>query len=733
MPKTSVDDWSTTASNNQDVNNISILGSAVNSNVDNAMREIMKQVADFRDDMPARYFVDDVVSRSIGATVKRIRVQYVDPDDATGAGEMEIARMSKADIDADTIPTEAYWRSVDRFMPNGSTDNTNGGYWVNDTPVMKVNQFGTGFDAAQLALTHHALMGRKLDFGKGLTYSGTQLTIPSDADLIGDAEFVFDGDLTGTDITVTIGDDFKAERFRVNTPGGGVVDQNEGVISIGDNFDIGYLEITADAPRVNRGVGTAPNGKIGYFKSIDVDRPLFCDYLAVGGGNVEIGFLDIDGYVRGFRVDSTSATIYGGYIRRRSVNADKDPGHNGLLLTESPLVRLPNGITVEDAGEHAIRNSGSSLVSGVLYLKGSGGCGYKSNSGTVRSPHTRIAGIFGTNIGQTSGNNSEMLRLTRTDDCWIGFVHSEVEDGFLAPRRAVQANNCTGLRIGPISGEYNNNIVILDGNSDSDNEGDAGPVEDFHIIIGKATCAGTAAVAFSATTINGADPVMTIGDGIFEFAGASGWSDYIHTFTYDGEGSSDPIVVTAPIEFRGFIKGDIQPYANTANADPSHSLVTYNLQWEDKVKIGQASAFRIGANGALAMQEWVVPSDSVFAGGGDVVSRGVVINGSAQTAGAGNYSAAIEWSRLATLRRAAAIAMIQEGSNAQNTSLDFLVGQGTAATDALVRVLRLSYRGGGVMSAPTMPTYADNAAAVSGGLAVNDLYKTAAGDVRIVV
>ena len=32
-----------------------------------------------------------------------------------------------------------------------------------------------------------------------------------------------------------------------------------------------------------------------------------------------------------------------------------------------------------------------------------------------------------------------------------------------------------------------------------------------------------------------------------------------------------------------------------------------------------------------------------------------------------------------------------------------------------------------------LPTYADNAAAVDGGLSVNDVYKTAAGELRIVI
>jgi hypothetical protein len=37
------------------------------------------------------------------------------------------------------------------------------------------------------------------------------------------------------------------------------------------------------------------------------------------------------------------------------------------------------------------------------------------------------------------------------------------------------------------------------------------------------------------------------------------------------------------------------------------------------------------------------------------------------------------------------------------------------------------------LSTSSLPTYADNAAAITGGLAVNKLYKTATGEVRIVV
>ena len=40
---------------------------------------------------------------------------------------------------------------------------------------------------------------------------------------------------------------------------------------------------------------------------------------------------------------------------------------------------------------------------------------------------------------------------------------------------------------------------------------------------------------------------------------------------------------------------------------------------------------------------------------------------------------------------------------------------------------------GGYLKAPGTPTYADNAAALAGGLTGSEIYKTATGELRIVV
>jgi hypothetical protein len=46
-----------------------------------------------------------------------------------GSGGATYARLSLATITANSYPAASYFRSLDRFMPDGSTDATNGGYW----------------------------------------------------------------------------------------------------------------------------------------------------------------------------------------------------------------------------------------------------------------------------------------------------------------------------------------------------------------------------------------------------------------------------------------------------------------------------------------------------------------------------------------------------------------------------------------------------------------------------
>lgn len=80
--------------------------------------------------------------------VRRIRTQFYAPSfaiPATLCGGANYRRISVADLTG--YPSASYFRSVDRFMPDGSTDATNGGYWVIDEIEPTVTMFGAVGDA----------------------------------------------------------------------------------------------------------------------------------------------------------------------------------------------------------------------------------------------------------------------------------------------------------------------------------------------------------------------------------------------------------------------------------------------------------------------------------------------------------------------------------------------------------------------------------------------------------
>ncbi len=145
----------------------------------------------------SRAFVETI---EVGVSVQVIHTDgLAAPGDGGGAAHK---RMSLADITSAGYPSLAYFRSVDRYMPDGSTDATNGGYWVIDTnQILNPKMFeavgdedGTGsgtddtaaFDAAFALseLVYIPVGGYKVTktyadesmFGPGLLYiNGTEL------------------------------------------------------------------------------------------------------------------------------------------------------------------------------------------------------------------------------------------------------------------------------------------------------------------------------------------------------------------------------------------------------------------------------------------------------------------------------------------------------------------------------------------------------------------------------
>ena len=84
---------------------------------------------------------------TVPAAVKRISTQFLNPTYAslpTLVGGGEYKRVSLASLGS--YPASSYFRTVDRFMPDGTTDNTNGGYWLLDEERPDPLQFGAKGD-----------------------------------------------------------------------------------------------------------------------------------------------------------------------------------------------------------------------------------------------------------------------------------------------------------------------------------------------------------------------------------------------------------------------------------------------------------------------------------------------------------------------------------------------------------------------------------------------------------
>lgn len=98
--------------------------------------------------VPIYASVASLNAATVAAAVKTVEVQFYAPtyaDTATLVGRHKRSRISKADLDdliADGLPSQAYGRSADRFMPDGTTDATNGGYWVFNEPKIAVEMMG---------------------------------------------------------------------------------------------------------------------------------------------------------------------------------------------------------------------------------------------------------------------------------------------------------------------------------------------------------------------------------------------------------------------------------------------------------------------------------------------------------------------------------------------------------------------------------------------------------------
>lgn len=116
-----------------------------------------------------------------------------------GVGAAEYVRTSLATITAAGYPAASYFRSLDRYMPDGTTDATNGGYWLFSGPVITPQAFGAIGDgstddttAINAALSVVSIRGG----GEVVFPGGTYKYLHGNGD-------VPDDNITSDDVTIT--------------------------------------------------------------------------------------------------------------------------------------------------------------------------------------------------------------------------------------------------------------------------------------------------------------------------------------------------------------------------------------------------------------------------------------------------------------------------------------------------------------------------------------------------
>lgn len=135
------------------------------------------------------------VTTGEGATIparnKRIRLQARDASLADRDGASEWRRISLADLTG--YPAASYFRSTDRIMPDGTTDATNGGYWLLDEVVIMPAMLGAKKDdatfnsgaAIQAAIDLGNLLKRPVHLPIGTLYTSQTLHIYAQSVLYG--------------------------------------------------------------------------------------------------------------------------------------------------------------------------------------------------------------------------------------------------------------------------------------------------------------------------------------------------------------------------------------------------------------------------------------------------------------------------------------------------------------------------------------------------------------------
>jgi hypothetical protein len=273
--------------------------------------------------------------------------------------------------------------------------------------------------------------------------------------------------------------------------------------------------------------------------------------------------------------------------------------------------------------------------------------------------------------------------------------------------RAVLLNACTNITIDSVHAEsVSGRVISIDETRDSGTANFSG----LYVNACFATMVASARNAFEIAYSSGG---RTIGDVYIRNVNVSGYTNFLY--------ENDTAITTTGIIF---ISG-VTSLASVDSVTPITVDITSSISGARYVgsspNIDNSAPITVGA--VSAFDAGVTPASKAAL---------FVSAGATSTAGAGNIGASLAFSRAGSGRRGAAIVSKQFGTDNFDVGISFFPSaSASAANEGVAEKMFLKPTGTLLLS--SLFIYADNAAAVAGGLVVGDLYKTSTGEIRIVV
>ena len=644
-----------------------------------------------------------------------------DGDPMAGFSGSSVSTAMEPVVSAETQDGAAGAFSVS--VAGGSTPRNLRDRFLDPVNVLDFGAAGDGVADDTAAITAALAVGSRVLFPAGHTYLFSSLAIPAGTKVVASgATLRSDGSLSGNAVTVAIGSNCVVDSLHITTPG---TETNTDIVTIGVGSSIKELVISADAQRAGGGVVTSGQDvHIGFLRTTNIDRPL---HLYNTSGTTQttkavIESMECVSYVRAFKATFCSFSLGTIKCHTRSANASVTPGHNGILI-EGCSDWVVGSAFIADSGEHAFRIGGSphanaitkNFTVGNIFAKKCGGCAFKINPTrllsagvTEKCENFSVGHIVGIDVGDNSlAGNKELLRITHARRGRIESAMAYTDAASASAQYGLQANDISDLNIGLLGGNaINAGFIYLDGTSDVDGiDYFGGDVVGLHIGNVVGSCAGNNAISVNtAFNVSGVEIAVD---------GVSGFTTYLLRW--------DAGTLTGLVEITGRVSGAVAPAILGA---PASDSLLVDIAYNNTRSAGRAASARV----STAFLELALPAFATAS----QPPNGLFINSTAATAGSGNYGGAVEFSRVGSSRRGAAISAKQQTSDNKEVGLDFFVGD-TASTADETLLLALSLKHNRRAAMPALTTYADNAAALSGGLVAGDIYWTSVGDLRIVV